>query len=366
MLLAKRTPKGLSSRASFGFSLPELLVVIAIIALVVAIIIPAVSAIRARARTMKCLTNQRTITMANYAYAMDNSSKWASPRTDPKGLVLEGGLDYDMAPQGSSFWGYDWPATARGPTPAASPPRLHCWVRAIPDAGANAINPPPAQQPYVMNGAYETTRALEEGVLSSYIDDRGAYFSPDELPKSIVGSQTINGQTIEVVRRSYSMNACLGTTRPDELGEFDDDFMSTIGPMGGAATPIERFNTTSVASIKQPQRMMSTIVEDDDVAYNNQGWLVMPQTPNWIDWPAPWRPDAITLSYVDGSTETYELKVRGLLRAWEQFGHRYQQPTSFNAADPNHPGDPNSLDWRFFRDRLNPGVLPNSTMGFGN
>ena len=158
--------------------------------------------------------------------------------------------------------------------------------------------------------------------------------------------------------RSYSFNACLGSTRPDELPEFDDDFTA---PMFGITTPLSRFNTTTIGTIKQPQRMMSTLVEDDTVAYNNQGWLILPQTSNWIDWPATWRPKAITMTYVDGSTETYELANPDLPQRWETFGHRWQQP-----ADPGSGSPAIAIDWKFFRDRLNPGVLPNSTMGFGN
>jgi hypothetical protein len=104
--------------------------------------------------------------------------------------------------------------------------------------------------------------------------------------------------------------------------------------------------------------MMATIVEDDDVNYNNQGWLVVPQTSNWIDWPAGWRPDAITMSYVDGSTDTYELARKDLPLQWSNNGHRWQQPNDAAAGV--------AIDWKFFRDRLNPSVIPNSTYLFGN
>jgi hypothetical protein len=203
-------------------------------------------------------------------------------------------------------------------------------------------------------GQFERPSALEQGVLFPYVSEIKTYVSPDEPTNPYVS--TVSSDRTRV--RSYSFNACLGTTRPDELPEFDDDFTA---PMFGVTTPLSRFNTTTIGTIKQPQRMMSTLVEDDSVAYNNQGWLVLPQTSNWIDWPATWRPKAITMTYVDGSTETYELANPDLPQRWETFGHRWQQP-----ADPGSGSPAIAIDWKFFRDRLNPGVLPNSTMGFGN
>ena len=298
-----------------AFSLPELLVVIAIIALVVALIVPTISALRGRARTMQCLTNQRSITQAAYAYATDNASRFASPRTDSFGTLFLNGQNVSNGSQ-------------------------HCWVKA---EGTNVV----ANQ-------FERPSALEQGVLFPYVGEIKTYVSPDEPTNPYVS--TVSNDRTRV--RSYSFNACLGTTRPDELPEFDDDFTA---PMFGITTPLSRFNTTTIGTIKQPQRMMSTLVEDDSVAYNNQGWLVLPQTSNWIDWPAAWRPRAITMTYVDGSTETYELANQDLPQRWDTNGHRWQQP-----ADPASGSPPIAIDWKFFRDRLNPGVLPNSTMGFGN
>jgi hypothetical protein len=265
---------------------------------------------------MQCLTNQRSITQAAYAYATDNASRFANPRTDSSGTLFVNGQNVANASQ-------------------------HCWVKA---EGTNLAP----------GGQFERPSALEQGVLFPYIGEIKTYVSPDEPTNPYVS--TVSSDRTRV--RSYSFNACLGTTRPDELPEFDDDFTA---PMFGVTTPLSRFNTTTIGTVKQPQRMMSTLVEDDSVAYNNQGWLVLPQTSNWIDWPATWRPKAITMTYVDGSTETYELANPDLPQRWDTNGHRWQQPADAASGTP-----PIAIDWKFFRDRLNPGVLPNSTMGFGN
>lgn len=289
-----------------GFTIAEVLVVIGIIALLVALLFPVFGRVRSAARTAKCLSNQRQITLANATYAASNKGKWVSPRTDKNGTLY--------------------------PSNTANQVN-HCWVKA---EGAN------------ITGQFEKPAALEQGVLYPYIGNIQTYVSPHEPtnPMAMVASNA----TTRI--RSYSFNALLGTTRPDELPEFDDDFGTALG------VPLIKYNSTSIGQITKPSQMMSTIVEDDSVAYNNQGWLILPQTSNWIDWPATWVPDAVTMSYVDGSVQSYALKNKTLPLSWETNGHRWQQPADAVAGF--------ATDWKFFRDRLNPGVIPNSNYEFGN
>jgi prepilin-type N-terminal cleavage/methylation domain-containing protein len=294
-----------------GFTIAEVLVVVGIIALLVALLFPVFGRVRSSARTAKCLSNQRQLTLANSAYAASNKGKWVSPRTDKNGTTYPGNVANQIN---------------------------HCWVKA---EGSNVV-------PSSGTALYEKPEALEQGVLFPYIGNIQCYVSPHE-PTNMFASVASNTTTRI---RSYSFNACLGTTRPDELPEFDDDFADAFG------IPLIKYNTTSVGQITKPSQMMSTIVEDDSVAYNNQGWLILPQTSNWIDWPAPWVPDAIALSYVDGSVQSYALKNATLVQSWATNGHRWQQPADAVAGF--------ATDWKFFRDRLNPGVIPNSTYEFGN
>lgn len=56
-----------------GFSLVELLVVVGIIALLIGILVPALSTARKQARTTKCLTNMKAMETAHWMYMSENS-----------------------------------------------------------------------------------------------------------------------------------------------------------------------------------------------------------------------------------------------------------------------------------------------------
>ncbi len=75
-----------------GFTLIELLVVIAIIALLVGILLPALSKARAAARLSKCLSNGRNFAIAANAYANDyKSALWPEAVTNNRGQILRDG-----------------------------------------------------------------------------------------------------------------------------------------------------------------------------------------------------------------------------------------------------------------------------------
>lgn len=70
--------RSLTNKHPAGFTLIELIVVIAIVAVLAALLIPAVGRVRASANEAKCISNLRQIGAANLAFANDNNGEIAA------------------------------------------------------------------------------------------------------------------------------------------------------------------------------------------------------------------------------------------------------------------------------------------------
>lgn len=81
------TLRGRTGRNRAGFTLVELLVVIGIIALLIAILLPALLKARRSAQTVGCLSNLRQVGLAFMTYAGDNHGMW------PAWYSISGGVN---------------------------------------------------------------------------------------------------------------------------------------------------------------------------------------------------------------------------------------------------------------------------------
>jgi len=148
-------PGGQSSRHQPGFTLIELLVVIAIIAILAAMLLPALAKAKARAQNIRCVNNLKQLALANRMYADDFSDHFAPPNWDA-------GTAGNGNPAG---WLYN-------PGPVLGYPQLSQSGSGIPDPYMQTT--PYAMYPF---GA----QAWQTGLWYKYVNNYNTYLCPVDI-----------------------------------------------------------------------------------------------------------------------------------------------------------------------------------------